>query len=128
MYKRQLPLANGCIKSRFRGQFLSCMNTVKRIRRNVCGAVLQDSSAITRQIEFAKMCIRDRSMKAPLTQERAKTLTKDLLFFVAGSLIYAVSVKMFTAPNHIASGGVTGLSIVLNYLFQMCIRDSYVEV
>ena len=40
-------------------------------------------------------------MKAPLTQERAKTLTKDLLFFVAGSLIYAVSVKMFTAPNHI---------------------------
>ena len=56
-------------------------------------------------------------MKAPLTQERAKTLTKDLLFFVAGSLIYAVSVKMFTAPNHIASGGVTGLSIVLNYLF-----------
>lgn len=56
-------------------------------------------------------------MKVPLTQERAKTLTKDLLFFVAGSLIYAVSVKMFTAPNHIASGGVTGLSIVLNYLF-----------
>lgn len=57
-------------------------------------------------------------MAIPLTQERVKGLTKDFLLFVAGSLVYAVSVKMFTAPNHIASGGVTGLSIVLNYLFQ----------
>lgn len=56
-------------------------------------------------------------MTTPLTRERTKELTKDLLVFVVGSLIYSVSVKMFTAPNHIASGGVTGLSIVLNYLF-----------
>ena len=56
-------------------------------------------------------------MKISWRQERSKALAKDILFFVAGSLVYAVSVKMFTAPNQIASGGVTGLSIVLNYLF-----------
>ena len=56
-------------------------------------------------------------MKISWSQERSKALSKDILFFVAGSLVYAVSVKMFTAPNQIASGGVTGLSIVLNYLF-----------
>ena len=56
-------------------------------------------------------------MKVSLTPERAKTLTKDLLFFMMGSLLDAVSVKMFTAPNHIVSGGVTGLSVVCNYLF-----------
>lgn len=56
-------------------------------------------------------------MKVTLTPERAKTLAKDLLFFAMGSLLDAVSVKMFTAPNHIVSGGVTGLSVVCNYLF-----------
>ncbi|WP_242846281.1 YitT family protein [Anaeromassilibacillus senegalensis] len=56
-------------------------------------------------------------MLQKLTRKRTEELAKDLLFFLAGSLIYSVSVKMFTAPNHIASGGVTGVSIVLNYLF-----------
>ena len=56
-------------------------------------------------------------MKVTLTPERAKMLAKDLLFFAMGSLLDAVSVKMFTAPNHIVSGGVTGLSVVCNYLF-----------
>lgn len=56
-------------------------------------------------------------MLRKLTRKRTEELAKDLLFFLAGSLVYSVSVKMFTAPNHIASGGVTGVSIVLNYLF-----------
>ena len=34
----------------------------------------------------------------------------DLLFFAGGSLIYGISVNMFTAPNQIAPGGITGLS------------------
>lgn len=41
----------------------------------------------------------------------------DLAFFLAGSLLYGVSVNMFTAPNHIAPGGLTGLSTLVNYLF-----------
>lgn len=41
----------------------------------------------------------------------------DLLVITVGAVIYAVSVDVFTAPNHIAPGGITGLSTVLNYLF-----------
>lgn len=41
----------------------------------------------------------------------------DLLYFAVGSLLYGLSVNMFTAPNHIAPGGLTGLSTVFNYLF-----------
>lgn len=47
----------------------------------------------------------------------AAELLKDLLYYAAASVLCAVSVRMFTAPNHIAPGGVTGLSTVLNYLF-----------
>ena len=50
-------------------------------------------------------------------KEKAAEIIKDLLFLVAGSLIYAVSVNVFTAPNRIAPGGVTGMSIMINYIF-----------
>lgn len=43
--------------------------------------------------------------------------TVDLLFFTVGSAIYALSVNIFTAPNHIAPGGLTGVSTLLNFLF-----------
>ncbi len=32
-------------------------------------------------------------------------------------MIYAISVNAFTAPNHIAPGGITGVSTLLNYVF-----------
>lgn len=38
-------------------------------------------------------------------------------FYVWGSISYAVSVNMFTAPNQIAPGGVTGVATLMNYLF-----------
>ena len=44
-------------------------------------------------------------MKISWSQERSKALAKDILFFVAGSLVYAVSVKMFTAPNKLPLEG-----------------------
>ncbi len=52
------------------------------------------------------------------TGSRSKTLVLDGLFFVAGALIDAVAVNVFTAPNHIAPGGITGIGTMLNYLFQ----------
>lgn len=52
------------------------------------------------------------------TKSKAKTLALDGLFFVAGALIDAVAVNVFTAPNHIAPGGITGIGTMLNYLFQ----------
>ena len=45
-----------------------------------------------------------------------KTLFADIVFMLLGSLSYAISVDMFTAPNNIAPGGVTGISTLLNYL------------
>jgi uncharacterized membrane-anchored protein YitT (DUF2179 family) len=38
--------------------------------------------------------------------------------FIAGSVLFAVSVNVFTAPNDIAPGGLTGIATMLNYLFQ----------
>ena len=42
---------------------------------------------------------------------------KNAAFLILGCGIYAVSVNMFTVPNDIAPGGVTGISTVLNRLF-----------
>ena len=49
--------------------------------------------------------------------KKAKSLALDLLFMLVGSMVYAVSVNAFTAPNNIAPGGVTGIATMLNYLF-----------
>lgn len=55
-------------------------------------------------------------MQKNLTEKKVALLLKDFMFFMIGGILYAVSVKMFTAPNQIAPGGVTGLSTVANYL------------
>lgn len=52
------------------------------------------------------------------TKSRGKTLALDALFFIVGALIDSVAVNVFTAPNHIAPGGITGIGTMLNYLFQ----------
>lgn len=48
---------------------------------------------------------------------RVKNLLLDAVFIAVGSMIYAVSVNAFTAPNQIAPGGMTGIATMLNYLF-----------
>ena len=44
-----------------------------------------------------------------------KTFGWDLLMIVAGSILYAVAIGMFSAPNDIAPGGLTGIATLLNY-------------
>ena len=41
----------------------------------------------------------------------------DLLFFLLGGCLCSLAVNMFTSPNNIAPGGLTGVGIVLRYLF-----------
>ena len=48
---------------------------------------------------------------------RTKGLLMDILFITAGSAVYAANVNIFTAPNNIAAGGITGVSTMLNYMF-----------
>ncbi len=45
------------------------------------------------------------------------TYVNDAIAFLVGAAIYALSVDMFTAPNDIAPGGVTGIATILHSLF-----------
>lgn len=49
----------------------------------------------------------------------AKTFLMDILFDLAGCGLLAVGVTCFSSPNDIAPGGVTGLSVIGNYLFDI---------
>lgn len=42
---------------------------------------------------------------------------KDYLIILLGGVTYATSVVIFTSPNNIAPGGLTGIATLLNYLF-----------
>lgn len=52
---------------------------------------------------------------AELRREALKWVV-DLLLIVAGAAVYSVAVNVFTSPNNIAPGGVTGISIILSSL------------
>ena len=54
-----------------------------------------------------------------ITALNRKSLLLDGIFFLAGSILYALSVDIFTAPNDIAPGGLTGIGTLLNFLFGM---------
>ena len=45
-----------------------------------------------------------------------KSLALDFVMIVAGSVCYAIAIGMFSAPNHIAPGGLTGIATLLNYI------------
>ena len=51
-----------------------------------------------------------------MNTQKVKTLLADLLFDIAGGLLIGLSVNFFTAPNHMAPGGVTGIATLINYL------------
>lgn len=48
-----------------------------------------------------------------------KLLLTDILFDIVGCGLLAVGITYFNAPNNIAPGGVTGISIMINYLTGM---------
>ncbi len=50
----------------------------------------------------------------------------DWMAYLSGSAIYALSVAMFTAPNDIAPGGISGIATLLNYLFGLPIGISMI--
>ncbi|WP_342555774.1 YitT family protein [Paenibacillus sp. FSL R7-0652] len=41
----------------------------------------------------------------------------DILFLMAGAFLFALAVNLFVIPNDLAEGGVTGITIILYYLF-----------
>ncbi len=60
--------------------------------------------------------------------ERKFKITKDsffdIVFLLIGSFLFAVSVNVFTAPNDIVPGGLTGVATMLNHIFNFPIGIS----
>lgn len=54
-------------------------------------------------------------MKKP-TFSTVRTTVTDYLIIACGAVIFAFSVTMFTSPNNIAPGGMTGVATMLNFL------------
>lgn len=50
---------------------------------------------------------------------KIKAILWDLFLVVSGSAIFSVSVNMFSSPNNIVQGGLTGIGTVANYLFSL---------
>src|SRR5690348_11378092 len=50
---------------------------------------------------------------------RMRTLARDYAVLVAGSLLLSLAFALFLVPARISSGGVSGLAVVLHYLFNL---------
>ena len=50
---------------------------------------------------------------------KIKSMLWDLFLVVSGSALFSISVNMFSSPNNIVQGGLTGIGIVANYLFSL---------
>ncbi len=49
-------------------------------------------------------------------QNKLFTIILDYLFIILGTISYSLGIYLFTAPNNIAPGGVTGISTIINYI------------
>ncbi len=54
-------------------------------------------------------------MKRPDSSQDVKRIVIDVIYYTVGSLLYAVSINCFSAPNHIAPGGLTGIATMIHY-------------
>lgn len=50
---------------------------------------------------------------------KIKNIIRDLVSVVTGSAIFSVSVNMFSSPNDIVQGGLTGIGTMANHLFAL---------
>lgn len=52
-------------------------------------------------------------------KNKASEIVKDFAAYIVGSALLAISIDMFTAPNHIAPGGLSGICTMINYLTKL---------
>jgi len=52
-----------------------------------------------------------------MTKEKALGLLKNNGIWLVGCILYSIGVNSFSVPNEIAQSGVTGVAVMLNYLF-----------
>ena len=46
-------------------------------------------------------------------------IIKDYLLITGGALLFAVGLSLFAEPFHIAPGGISGIAIIINYVFSL---------
>ena len=63
---------------------------------------------------------KDNSLKSVFSGFKIKTFLIDNVYFIVGCAMYALGVNIFAIPNNIAQSGITGLAIIINYLFPQC--------
>lgn len=78
--------------------------------------------------------VKQNSIKSPLLQiivikvifvmnkEDKKSIKKiimEISFTIIGAFIMAIGVSLFLLPNHLSSGGVSGIATIIYYLFNM---------
>lgn len=49
-------------------------------------------------------------------QNKTKDFLLDLLYDIAGCMLFAIGVQSLSAPNNLPPGGVTGVAVIINYL------------
>lgn len=54
-----------------------------------------------------------------LNLKKAGSTALDLIIIAFGAVIYATSVAIFTSPNNVAPGGLTGVATMLNFMFSL---------
>ncbi len=71
-----------------------------------------------KRLDWKNILLRSTGLRLPYVKnrERAYEIAKDMFFFLLGSALYSVSVAVFTAPNKIAPGGLTGIATILYYI------------
>lgn len=55
-------------------------------------------------------------MKRPDHRQDVKQNVIDFIYYTVGSVLYALSVNCFSAPNQLAPGGLVGIATVIHYL------------
>mgnify|MGYP002868204637 CR=1 FL=1 len=55
-------------------------------------------------------------MRETITKEKVKAFLLSELIIAFGAALYAAGFQFFMYPNDIATGGITGISMIINYL------------
>ena len=63
---------------------------------------------------------KDNSLRNDLKKYSFKKFAVDNVYFLIGCLLYSLGVNIFAIPNNIAQSGMTGVAIIINYLFPQC--------
>ena len=67
-------------------------------------------------------------MKISETKKTIKQTIIDYIIIAIGAFIFSFGIAMFTSPNNIAPGGVSGIGTMLNHLFNIPIGSVIIAV